>query len=95
MDEKEPKVTDQMISRREFLKQYGAAAVLAPWTKSLLAEDHEKLPSRSIPGTDETLAVMGFGNSQAFRSGTELWTPMTFTKIGSPLQPITYTRWAS
>ena len=69
MDEKEPKVTDQMISRREFLKQSGAAAVLAPWTKSLLAEDHEKLPSRSIPGTDETLAVMGFGNSQAFRSG--------------------------
>jgi len=69
MVENEPKVIDKMILRREFLKRFGAAAVLAPFTPGLLANGHEKLPSRPIPGTDESLPVIGFGNSQAFRSG--------------------------
>lgn len=69
MVENEPKVIDKMILRREFLKRFGAAAVLAPFTPGLLANGHEKLPLRPIPGTDESLPVIGFGNSQAFRSG--------------------------
>ena len=58
-----------MISRRELLKLSTAAALTAPWATHLFSGNPDRLPRRPIPGTAETLPVMGFGNSQAFRSG--------------------------
>jgi predicted aldo/keto reductase-like oxidoreductase len=59
-----------MILRREFVKLFGSAAIMSPWATSLLSDSAPALlPTRPIPGTDDTLPIMGFGNSQAFRSG--------------------------
>lgn len=57
-----------MIDRREFLQRTGAAAV-ATLLPSMTAAEQRKLATRRIPGTDERLAVVGLGNSQAFRAG--------------------------
>ena len=56
-----------MTNRRQFL-QASAAAVLAG-TLTGRAAAAEPLPTRPIPGTDESLAIIGLGNSAAFRSG--------------------------
>jgi aryl-alcohol dehydrogenase-like predicted oxidoreductase len=59
-----------MISRRQFVRLFGSAAMMAPWAANLLAGSAPTaLPVRLIAGTDDTLPIMGFGNSQAFRSG--------------------------
>jgi len=57
-----------MYSRRDYLKTLGGAALASTLPLSLLA-DSERLPTRAIPGTDLSLPVVGFGNSQAFRDG--------------------------
>ncbi len=54
-----------MTNRREFLGYSGAAAFAA--AMPVLAADKEKIPSRLIPGTDESLPVIGLGNSGSFR----------------------------
>ena len=55
-----------MTSRRDFLRCAGAAAIVASpqfsWAQQSMA-------TRRIPGTDEQLAIVGLGMSQAFRSG--------------------------
>ena len=58
-----------MKTRREFIKSAGMATLLAPWAGQLLSSDQHRLPTRPIPGTDEFLPIVGYGNSQAFRSG--------------------------
>lgn len=57
-----------MTNRREFLKRsgIGAAALAAPVSWSTVALAQEKLPTRPLPGTDETLPIVGLGNSRAF-----------------------------
>jgi len=57
-----------MASRRKFLHGTGAAALLAlaplpAWSSK------QQIPTRLIPGTDESLPVIGLGNSRAFMSG--------------------------
>jgi aryl-alcohol dehydrogenase-like predicted oxidoreductase len=56
----------EMASRRDFL-QYTGAAVLASAQPFAWAE--QTLSTRPIPGTDDHLAIIGLGNSQAFRNG--------------------------
>ena len=59
-----------MTSRRSFLKHSaaGAAALTVPtWADIALAQ--AKLPTRPIPGTEDSLPVIGLGNSQVFREG--------------------------
>ena len=47
---------------------YSSAAVLAASTPlSVLAEAQGVLPTRPIPGTDESLPIVGLGNSGSFR----------------------------
>lgn len=58
----------KLIHRREFLQVTGAAT-LATLIPSLGAAGQRRLATRRIPGTDESLAVIGLGNSQAFRTG--------------------------
>jgi len=58
-----------MKTRREFIKSAGGAALLAPWAGQLLSSAQPRLPMRPIPGSDEFLPIVGYGNSQAFRSG--------------------------
>lgn len=53
-----------MINRRDFLGA-AAAAAIAP----AVASETRRLPTRPIPGTDDTLPVIGLGNSNAFREG--------------------------
>ncbi len=55
-----------MTDRREFLKYTGAAAFAAAHSTGW---SQQSLPTRAIPGTDERLAIIGLGNSQAFRTG--------------------------
>jgi len=57
-----------MTDRRGFLRQVGAASLAALSPAATIAAA-QKLSSRRIPGTDERLAVVGLGNSQAFRNG--------------------------
>ena len=54
-----------MTNRREFLGYSGAAAFAA--AMPAFAADKNKIPGRLIPGTDESLAVIGLGNSGSFR----------------------------
>ena len=54
-----------MTNRREFL-QYSTAATLAA-SLPILAQEQRQLPTRPIPGTDESLAIIGLGNSSSFR----------------------------
>ncbi len=54
-----------MTNRREFLGYSGAAAFAA--AMPVLAADKDKIPARLIPGTDESLPVIGLGNSASFR----------------------------
>jgi diketogulonate reductase-like aldo/keto reductase len=58
-----------MNARRKFLKQAGIAtsALSLPWT--LVANAQQQLPRRAIPGTTDSLPVIGLGNSKAFLEG--------------------------
>lgn len=56
-----------MANRREFIKYSGAAALLASTPMGAFSQER-LLPSRPIPGTDESLPVIGLGNSRAFRA---------------------------
>jgi len=58
-----------MTTRREFIKAAGTAALLTPWAGNVLSGDQPRLPTRLIPGTGESLPIVGYGNSQAFRTG--------------------------
>lgn len=60
-----------MTTRRELLTSLlGSGCLLATpiaWTAAAPARN--RLPRRSIPGSDESLPVIGLGNSNAFRQG--------------------------
>ncbi len=58
-----------MTNRREFIQYTGAALAAASTPLLALAEQLRTLPRRAIPGTDESLAIVGYGNSSAFREG--------------------------
>ena len=58
-----------MTNRREFMQYTGAAITAASIPVSAVAEQVRQLARRNIPGTDESLAVVGYGNSSAFREG--------------------------
>ncbi len=58
-----------MNNRRRFLRYTGVAALAASMPNFVLAVDRPRLPKRPIPGTDDTLAIVGLGNSNAFRQG--------------------------
>jgi aryl-alcohol dehydrogenase-like predicted oxidoreductase len=58
-----------MTNRREFIRYSGAAAVAAASPFPALAEQIQPMPKRLIPGTDESLATVGFGNASAFGDG--------------------------
>ncbi len=58
-----------MANRRQFLKYGGAAAFAVTAPLPTLVAEHKQLPSRPIPGTGESLPVIGMGNSNAFRAG--------------------------
>lgn len=55
-----------MNNRREFLKLAGGATLAASHPGWVWAQ--QTLPTRPIPGTDEQLAIVGLGNSNAFRN---------------------------
>jgi len=57
-----------MIDRREFMQYTGAAAVSALVPRSVSAL---KIPARLIPGTDESLPLVGLGNSRAFAAADQ------------------------
>ena len=58
-----------MTNRRDFIRKTATITSLlalpASWPTTLLAQ--QQLPRRPIPGTDESLPVIGLGNSTAFR----------------------------
>ena len=54
-----------MTNRREFIGYSGAAAFVA--AMPAFAADKKKISARLIPGTDESLPVIGLGNSSSFR----------------------------
>ena len=58
-----------MTNRREFIRYTGAAIAAASTPLSALAEQVRQLARRKIPGTDESLAVIGYGNARAFGEG--------------------------
>jgi aryl-alcohol dehydrogenase-like predicted oxidoreductase len=58
-----------MTSRRDFLKTSGAVALSTALPAVTLAHDKLEIHSRPIPGTDETLPMVGLGNSRVFQEG--------------------------
>ena len=63
------RIIGRMSNRREFLHYSGAAVLAATVPSSLLAEQVRQIARRAIPGTDESLAVVGYGSSSAFSEG--------------------------
>lgn len=57
-----------MTDRREFLS-LTAAAVASSCSWAAVADAQRRLPTRSIPGTEDRLPIIGLGNSNAFREG--------------------------
>lgn len=57
-----------MTDRRQFLRRAGATALTVS-LPSMIRAAARRLSTRRIPGTNEHLAVVGLGNSQAFRTG--------------------------
>ena len=58
-----------MIDRREFVYSVGSAALAATVPLEVNALSRIALPRRAIPGSDETLAIVGLGNAQVFYEG--------------------------
>ena len=60
-----------MTSRRDFVRSAASltAASCLPLSGSVMSADRDKLAARQIPGTDETLPIVGLGNAKAFTSG--------------------------
>ena len=58
-----------MTNRREFLGYSGAAAVAAFAPPGALAGEHAQMMTRKLPGTKESLSVIGLGNARPFRAG--------------------------
>jgi aryl-alcohol dehydrogenase-like predicted oxidoreductase len=56
-----------MTNRREFIKYSGVAALLAAAPMQAYSQER-KLPRRPIPGTDESMPIIGLGNSRSFRA---------------------------
>lgn len=58
-----------MKTRRDFLKQacIATSALSLPW--SVVANAQQQLPRRAIPGTNETLPIVGLGNGTVFLEG--------------------------
>lgn len=56
-----------MTNRREFIQYSGASALLAAAPLPALAGKPQPLQTRLIPGSDESLPIVGLGNSGAFR----------------------------
>ena len=57
-----------MTNRRDFVR-YSSAALAALSSPLTWAGEETLLPTRPIPGTNEQLPIVGFGNSPAFQSG--------------------------
>lgn len=57
-----------MTNRRDFMR-FSGATMLAMSTPSWSQDAPQQLPTRPIPGTDKQMAIVGLGNSSAFRSG--------------------------
>jgi diketogulonate reductase-like aldo/keto reductase len=57
-----------MTDRREFMQYSTAAALVAAMPAAALAAAERKLPVRPIPGSSESLPIVGLGNSSAFRA---------------------------
>lgn len=55
-----------MIDRRNFIHSVGSAALAATVPLKVNALGEMALPHRAISGSDETLAIVGLGNAQAF-----------------------------
>jgi diketogulonate reductase-like aldo/keto reductase len=60
-----------MTDRREFLTKagLGAVALAAPISWSAVASAQEMLPRRPIPGTHDSLPIIGLGNARVFADG--------------------------
>ena len=58
-----------MTNRREFMQYTGAVLAAASAPMSALAEQARQMARRNIRGTDESLAVVGYGNASAFGEG--------------------------
>jgi aryl-alcohol dehydrogenase-like predicted oxidoreductase len=58
-----------MTSRRDFLKSSGAVALSSAMPALTFAHDKLEIHWRPIPGTDETLPMVGLGNSRIFQEG--------------------------
>ncbi len=58
-----------MTSRRDFLKSTGAAVLSSALPGLASAHNKLEIHSRPIPGTDETLPMVGLGNSRVFQEG--------------------------
>ena len=58
-----------MTNRRDFLKTSGAVALGAAMPSLALAHNKLEVHSRLIPGTTETLPMVGLGNSRLFQEG--------------------------
>ncbi len=58
-----------MLSRREFLQRSGVAAMVGLIPAKAALANPQQISTRLIPGTEESLPIIGLGNSRAFMSG--------------------------
>jgi diketogulonate reductase-like aldo/keto reductase len=58
-----------MLDRRKFIYSVGSAALAATVSSEVSALAQTALPRREIPGSNETLAVVGLGNARVFGEG--------------------------
>ena len=57
------------MNRRKFLRETGASVALATLPFHVVAQEgQEKIATRPIPSTEESLPIVGFGNSGSFRA---------------------------
>lgn len=55
-----------MLNRRDFVQAVGASFLAGALPRAVNASPPERLPHRPIPGTDESIAIVGIGNARAF-----------------------------